>query len=464
MKDKLMKIYKIMPIPLQNIAITMQGFRLKKQRYGGNFHKYVNELDKSQYFDKKTIRENQEERLKYIVKMAYDNVPYYRKIFKDNGLTPSDIKYIEDLNNIPVLEKETVNKLGGDLISKNIERKGLVTERTGGTTGTPSVIYYTKDAIKYIFALGEARVKHWAGVKSGDKLASFLHGADAFVPISQTKPPFWRWNKANNQLLFSVYHMNENNLKFYVKKYNEFQPKIIQGYTSAIDIFAKYILKYKIKVFAPKAILVSSETLFDIQRKDIEKAFNSKVYNGYGAAENAALISECEKGRLHINPECSIVEFKKIRGRENKYEIIGTNLFNFAMPLLRLRTGDMVTLTNETKCPCGRNFPLIKSIDGRTGDMIMTPEGNYIGSSQMDAAIHFVSNIQEVQIIQNKIDEIIVKVVKLKNFNKYDLNLLKDRLKERLGNKVSIKVIFVNQIKRTRAGKLRLIVSNIIDK
>ena len=464
MKDKLMTIYKFLPISLQNIAVTMQGFRIRKQRYGGNSYKYISELDKSQYFDKKAIKENQEQKLRYIIKIAYDNVPYYRKLFKNNHLKPSDIRYIEDLNKIPVLEKETVKKFGDEFVSKNIERKDLVAELTGGTTGTPLVIYYTKDAIKYIFALGEARFKHWAGVKSGDKLASFLHGVDAFVPISQTKPPFWRWNKAYNQLLFSVFHMNENNLKYYVKKYNEFQPKIIQGYTSAIDIFAKYILKYKIKVFAPKAILVSSETLFDIQRKNIEKAFNSKVYNGYSGAENVALITECEKGRLHINPECSIVEFKKIMGTENKYEIIGTNLYNFAMPLLRYRTGDIVTLTNETKCPCGRNFPLIKSIEGRTDDMLMTPEGDYIGSASMSVVFELVNNIQEVQIIQNKMDEIIVKVVKLENFNKYDLNLLKDRLKERLGNKVSIKVVFVNQIKRTRAGKFKFIISNITDK
>lgn len=461
MKDKLMKIYKFLPIPLQNIAVTLQGFRIKNQRYGGNFNKYVSELDKSQYFDKKTIKENQEQKLKYIVKIAYDNVPYYRKLFRNNHLKPSDIRYIEDLNKIPILEKETVKNFGDDFISKDIDRKNIVAGTTGGTTGTPLTLYYTKDAIRYVFAIVESRVKHWAGVKSEDKLASFLHGVDAFVPMSQTKPTFWRWNKAYNQLLFSVFHMNENNLKYYVKKYNEFEPKIIQGYTSAIDIFAKYILKYKIEVFAPKAILVSCETIFDIQRKNIEKAFNSKVYNGYSGAENVALITECEKGRLHINPESSIVEFKKIVGTENKYEIIGTNLFNIVMPLLRYRTGDIVTLTNETKCPCGRNFPLIKSIEGRMDDMLITPEGNYVGSASMSVAIELVNNIKEVQIIQNKIDEIIVKVVKVEKFNKYDLNLLIDRLKERLGKKVSIKVVFVNQIKRTRAGKFRFIISSI---
>ena len=464
MVNKLMKIYEFLPIPLQNIAVSMQGFRLKWQRYGGNFNKLVTMLNESQYFDKNTIKENQEQKLKYLVKIAYDKVPYYRKLFRNHRLKPTDIRNIEDLNKIPVLEKETVRKFGDELISEDFNKKKLVAHKTGGTTGTPINYYCTKNDIVYYNAFVEARVKYWAGVKFGDKIASFHHGTDEFVPISQIKPPFWRWNKANNQLLFSIYHMNESNFKYYIKKYNEFQPKILQGYTSAIDIFAKYILKYKIKVFSPKAVLVSAETLFDIQRKHIEKAFNSKVYNGYTDSLNGALINECEKGRLHISPEFSIVEYKKITGTENKYEIIGTNLYNFAMPLLRYRTCDIVTLTDEKKCPCGREFPLVKSIRGRTDDMLMTPEGNYLGSASMMAAVEILNNIKEIQIIQNKIDEIIVKVVKLENFNQYDLNLLRDRLKKRLGNKILIQVVFVNQIERTRAGKFRFIISNIIDK
>ena len=158
MKDKLMKIYKFLPIPLQNIAVTMQGFKIKKQRYGGNFNKYVNELDKSQYFDKKTIKEDQEQRLKYIIRIAYNDVPYYRKLFRKNHLKPSDIRCIEDLNKIPILEKETVKKFRDDFISKNINRKNVVAETTGGTTGTPLTLYYTKDAIRYVVALGESSV------------------------------------------------------------------------------------------------------------------------------------------------------------------------------------------------------------------------------------------------------------------------------------------------------------------
>lgn len=464
MKDNLMKIYQYIPVTLQNLAITMYGIKIKKKRYGGKFNQYFRELEESQYLDKKKIREMQEQKLNCLLKIAYYNVPYYSKLFNGHNIRLSDISGVEDLNKIPVLEKETVKKYRNQFISKNVKRKHLIAESTGGTTGTPLVIYYSKDEIKYIYAFSEARVKHWAGVRSGDKLASFLHGVDAFVPISQTEPPFWRWNKAYNQLLFSVFHMNENNLKYYVKKYNEFQPKIIQGYTSAIDAFAQYIIKNKIQVFTPKAILVSSETLFDSQRKNIEKAFQCKVFNSYSGAENVSHISQCEYGRLHVNPELSITEFVKVKGTDNKFEIIGTNLFNHTMPLIRYRTGDIITLSTENQCPCKRNFPLIESIEGRMDDMLTTPDGQYIGSASMSVAIELVNNIQAVQFVQNTQDEIIVKVMKQEKFNKSDLRLLRNRLKERLGNKVSIKVVFVKQIQRTRAGKFKFILSNITDK
>ena len=149
MIDKLMKIYKFLPIPLQNIAVTMQGFRIKKQRYGINFNKFVNEINKSQYFDKNTIKENQEQKLRYLLKIAYNKVPYYRKLFSNLHLKPSDIRNIEDLNKIPVLEKETVRKFGDELISKDFNKKNLVANKTGGTTGTPITFYCTKNDIVY---------------------------------------------------------------------------------------------------------------------------------------------------------------------------------------------------------------------------------------------------------------------------------------------------------------------------
>jgi len=455
------KVYKSSPVLFQNIMVSTYGYIILRQRYKGASEEYVKELEKSQWFSLDKLKEIQMDRLKKMLKHAYDNVPYYRNLFNSLGLLPSHIQTIKDLKKLPIINKDTVRKHLRQFIATNINRKKLISFHTSGTSGSPLTIYVTKDSIQRLFAWSEARLKYWAGVKSGDKLASFLHGGDVLVHIDKKKPPFWRWNKAYNQLLFSVFHMSEANLRDYYEAFNRFRPQIVQGYVTAVHAFAKYILSHRLKIFPPKAILLSSETLFEHQRKDIEAAFRSKVYNGYSGCECVAFITECEEGGLHISPEYGLVEFKKLSDKDDRYEIIGTNLFNFAMPLVRYKTGDLVSLFQEKKCPCGRELPLVESIEGRSDAIIVTPEDNWISPTSLAMSIKSVENVKESQIIQLKKDKIIVKVVKEENFSKKDLNYFMKRLKERLGKSMSIDIEFVDSIKRTQVGKFQFIISKI---
>jgi len=228
----LMEIYNHLPISFQNLVVSIEGYKLRRQRYSGAFSKYVEDLEESQWYTKEKLEEIQLERLKIMIKHAYNNVPYYRELFDRIGLKPQDINTTDDLRRIPILEKQTLKERKGNFIAKNIIRRNLIPWTTGGTTGTPLTLYTTKDAIQYNFAFGEARCKHWAGVKSGDRLATFL--GKPIVPVDQKRPPFWRHNWAYNQLLFSSFHMSENNLKYYIEELNGFRPEIIKGYVSTI--------------------------------------------------------------------------------------------------------------------------------------------------------------------------------------------------------------------------------------
>ena len=455
------KIYKSSPVFFQNIMLSSYGFYIRRQRYGSASGKNVKELEKSQWVSLDKLKKIQMDRLNKMLKHAYAKVPYYRNLFNSLELMPDQIKTIEDLKKLPTIDKNIVRKHSQQFIPTNMDKHKLIPVSTGGTTGTPLTIYMTKDAMQHLFAWSEARIKHWAGVKSGDKLASFLHGGDVLVPINQKKSPFWRWNRAYNQLLFSVFHMSESNLKHYVEKFNRFRPQIVQGYVTAVHILAKYILAHQLEVFTPKSILLSSETLFEHQKRDIEAAFHSKVYNGYSGAECIAFITECEEARLHISPEYGLVEFEKLRDGDDRYEIIGTNLFNFAMPLIRYRTRDVVTLSQQEKCPCGRELPLVESIEGRSEAMIVTPEGNWISPTSLAMAFETAANIRESQIIQLRKNKIHVKIIKEENFSKKDLAYITNRLKERVGKNMSIDIEFVDKIERTKTGKFRFIISEI---
>lgn len=452
-----MNIYHKLPLYFQNFAVTIEGRRLKKQRYSGNFQKYLIELEKSQWFSTKKLEKIQLIKLKKILKHAYKNVPYYNKLFRKINFNP-EIKEINDLKKIPTLKKQTLKKYKKEFIATNIPSKELVPYPTGGTTGTPLNLYTTKDAIRYNFAYAEARAKNWIGVKSGDRLATFL-GKIIVLPERQ-KPPFWRNNKAYNQLLFSSFHLNKKNSTFYIKQFNDFEPTIVQGYPSIIHQFAKYILSQNKKIYQPKAILVSSETLFDQQKKDIEKAFDAPVYNSYSLAEFVVYVSQCEEGKLHISPEYGVVELIPIK-ENNKYEIVATTLFNYAMPLIRYETKDIVTASEKKICPCGRQLPIINSIEGRMDSMLRNEHGSYVSPASMSLVFQSLNNIKESQIIQNENDEIIVEIVKEINFKKKDTVNLIQQLKQRLGQNMKINIIFVNKIKRTTSGKFQFIISNI---
>ena len=89
--------------------------------------------------------------------------------------------------------------------------------------------------------------------------------------------------------------------------------------------------------------------------------------------------------------------------------MICTGLFNFAMPLIRYKVGD-VAIPLDEKCSCGRMLPLVKSIEGRIDDMILTPEGRFISPASMSLAFEFAKNIKEAQIVQNAKEKIELKL------------------------------------------------------
>ena len=105
-------------------------------------------LMESQWWSKEKIEEFQDKKLKRLISYAYENVPYYRRVFKANNITPDDIKKQEDLIKIPPLTKETVRKHGFDnLVSSNFLEKRRYLGRTGGSTGEPLRFWRDKESL-----------------------------------------------------------------------------------------------------------------------------------------------------------------------------------------------------------------------------------------------------------------------------------------------------------------------------
>src|SRR5437870_1213747 len=132
--SRLFSLYSRLPVWSQNVACTLAGFRMKRERYNKRFWKSLDFLQQSQKWSLAEQQAYQDEQLRGVIKHAYETVPYYREVMEARRLVPADIRCTGDLSMLPVLDKKTIRERFADLISRGWPRKRQVVGHTGGTT------------------------------------------------------------------------------------------------------------------------------------------------------------------------------------------------------------------------------------------------------------------------------------------------------------------------------------------
>ena len=419
-----------------------------------NFHKMS--LDE--------IRDYQFSLVRNLIKHCYENVPYYRKEWGEIGFRPDDFKSLEDMKMIPVLTKTKIRTFYEELFSRCSDSKELITSGTGGTTDSPIIIKYDREREK----VKEAEMhyfREWWGWELGVKVAG-LWGAPQDIPnIKSLKYKIRNYLVDRRLTLFSSV-LNNDKMKNYIDSLNKFKPVIIQGYSNALFILAKYIIEKKIQVYSPKSIIVTAEPCSEYQRKTIENAFNSEVFSFYGAREAGYIGVECERHKgFHLNCYGLYVEFitrdNQLCNKNEIGRIVLTDLFNFDMPFVRYEIGDMGS-PDVDSCDCGSPLPLMNFFAGRETDVFLTPSGSYVpGVSLCDRIITDCKGIEQLQFIQNEIAELHVKVVKGPKYSVGDIRVLDKRLYDYFKGELKITKEFVSEIPKSRSGKTLFCISNV---
>lgn len=324
-----------------------------------------------------------------------------------------------------------------------------VSGSTSGTTGTPLSIPQSLDSVIREQAF-VSRMLKWAGYQKGDKRAWIRGGL--IVPINQNKPPYWRYSWFENMIMLSSFHMTREALPLYIQAMVDYGVDIIQAYPSSIVTLAKYLESQN--AYYPstiKSVITSSETLSQEDRQIIEERFRCKVFDWYGLFERVAAIADCEHGRYHVLTDYSYVEFLDVGN--GRHEIVGTNFNNLYYPLIRYRTGDHVILSKETKCPCGRVYPLIEKIEGRAGDYLVGENGQKVYI--LNHIPKGVDGLLACQFVQNTPDCIQAVVVVDDVFDNAQKKQLINNIKDRLGQSIRVEIKPVDSIPRTKSGKVR---------
>lgn len=449
-------LYLRSPTSVQQLAVAAYGWWWYRRRFSAAFHDFVRAFVSRETWSPDQFAEYQSQMLARVLSAAW-HAPHYRAaipvVSTNVGESPEEL-----LAKLPLLSKEKLRASPRHLLTRTKLPRGTIIQRSSGTTGTPTEIFYDPAMHAFELAVCEARSLRWAGVGYHDRRVMF--GARKICDFRQSRPPFWRHSPAEDMAYCSIYHLAAANLPHYVAFLRSYRPTLVMGYPSALGAVAAYAVENGVSLPPARAVITTSETLSENVRTQIETAWGCRVYDRYGAVECCVFASQCEEGRYHVAPEVGVVEILDESGHRCPPGVIGevvcTGLHNTLQPLIRYRIGDAARWAERQHCPCGRRMAIIEAVIGRIEDTCYTPDGRPV--VRFDTAFKGVSTIREAQVIQESTDHFVVRVVPASGYRTTDAARIQANMRLHVGD-VRTTVQLVDAIPRLPSGKFQAVIN-----
>lgn len=415
-------------------------------------------LKESEDWDKDRIEKYQLKEIKRIVDYSYRNCSGYRKLYDGAGVSPDDIKSIDDFKRIPFVQKEMFRDNLDDF-SVRIKNRTYVT--TGGSTGIPIGMY--RDPLAFPKELASKAHQYYrVGWKEGDRQFVFrglkIDTNDHMIFI----PEF-------NELRCFSYHLTPEWMEVYLKKAWEYKPEWIRCYPSTCYIFAKFLKDTGQSFPKIKGILCASENLYDFQKDLLKEVFKCRIFSHYGHYEQAVLAGFCEyEDTYHVLPQYGYAELldkecNTVTTPGEIGEIVATSFIMYATPFIRYRTQDLAVFKSFACSSCGRPYQIWERIEGRAQEFFVTGAGRYVSASSVLAAIHddTYDHFKQFQFFQKKAGAIIFKFIPKTTCNQNIIEKVKIRLINRFENDFKIDMEPVKVIPVTGRGKQRILIQKL---
>jgi phenylacetate-CoA ligase len=432
-------------------------FRLTHWMMTGQVGRQLDDLRRSQWLSGEELRELQGMKLRRLLRHAYRNVPYYREKFDEAGITPEEIRTVDDLSRVPFLTKSDVRAhLYFDIMSENHAKSDVLKIATSGSTGEPFVCFVDREQLEFRWA-ATLRSVEWTGYRFGDRQTRLWHQTLGMTGIQILREKLDAL--LSRRKFIPAWEMSDATMEQFIRSIESHQPVLLDGYAESFNYLARYLKGRGRLNLNARGIISSAQTLPDGSRKVIEEAFGCKVFDKYGSREFSGIAYECEAhDGHHVVAEGYIVEILR-DGRPAKPgeigEVVITDLNNYCLPFIRYRIGDLAeAMDNSRPCACGRGLPRVGKIEGRVQSIVVGAEGRYIpGAFFAHLLKDYDHVIRQYQIVQEKRGEILFRVVKGGRFSDSALNEIKGVLKQYLGAGMVIHVKIEESIKMIRTGK-----------
>ncbi len=418
------------------------------------------QMEVSQWWPEEQLKKFQLARLRKLLTHAQTHVPYYRQLFNEIGVKPEEINSLNDLASLPFLDKSKI-RVDTDALKSDCAI-GLSKFNTGGSSGEPLIFYIGKQRVSHDVA-AKWRATRWWNVDIGDK-EIVVWGSP--IELGAQDGVRGLRDKLLRTTLLTAFEMSPQKLEQFLKIIRSTRPKMLFGYPSALSYIANYAEEngQTMNNLGFKVAFVTSERLYDDQREIISRVFGCPVANGYGGRDAGFIAHECPEGGIHITAEDIIVEIIDPQGHilpvGKAGEITVTHLATSDFPFIRYRTGDIGVL-DDKQCKCGRGLPLLKEIQGRSTDFLVTHDGTVMHGLALIYILRDLPQIRTFKIVQESIDLTRVSVVSDNCLTQPLINQIRNGFKERLGQNVEIVIEEVTGIVPEKSGKFRYVISKV---
>lgn len=456
-------LYKSLPIPAQNLIISLYGWYWKKRRFGGVFEEELFNFRLRNNYTEMQWKEYQEQKLRELLIHAFTHVPFYKEKYSKAGFKLIDFQNFkqENLSSLPFLEKQELRKFGETkLLSDNRDKGSFYS--SSGSTGTPTKIYYSHRFHQVWSASFEARIREWAGINRFTPRG--MIGGRRVVNEGDSKGPFYRYNSFEKQTYFSAYHIGPNTVKNYIDGMIRGKVEYMTGYAMSNYFLAQEIEKAGLKAPQLKAVITSSEKLTLEMRQTFKRVYQCETFDSYSGVEACGLISETPDGYLVNSPDVGILEVLDEHDNAVPFggtgEVVSTGLLNFDQPLIRYRIGDRVCLGKDKEGPENNNMPVISRIEGRVEDKVIGPDGRVMVRFHGVFIDH--QGLIASQVVQEKTDLIILRLVTDSSYSKQISEpIMVQRIQSQLGYDFKVGFEYLEELPRTSSGKIKAVVSKL---
>jgi phenylacetate-CoA ligase len=405
---------------------------------------YAGKVLRTPFKSSKYIEKMQLNRLKYIVAHAYKTTELYHRKFKEAGIRPEDIQSLSDIKKIPLTTKSEMQRTE-EAVSMGYSPKNSYSFTTSGSTGKKLRLLHNYAAFDFYMAV-QFRYVYTVGMRPWFTYAFMQYDEEeragfSLAKFSRAVPVPWYLNaEEKTSLLKGI------------------QPDALGGHPCSILLVAKHVER-EVPV-SLNFILLGGELSTPEEREYIEGVFGCETFNKYGSYELGQIACECPEHSMHIDADNNIIEV--LQDTEDAApgepgEVVGTNLWNTAMPFIRYRTGDIACLSDDI-CTCGRNFPLLQHLQGRRDDFISAGD-KLIPPTNIVPIFFTFPEIDGFQVIQEDENTVRIRLVKGQHFTHETVKMLIQKLKDVLGP-MTIHIEECENIQEEKV-KLRAVISKV---